>query len=129
MRKDAETIINTAGVAADRGDVFELVDEVPHGYFIWNIGKNMIDGYLPLCQLCPSQQFEGGQEVNINTLKAIKCEGAQTILAAIGGGAMTVKEMEGYIKKYENAKPGTWVWTEVKRMKEALPIMRTIKGL
>ena len=31
------------------GHTFELVDRVPRGYFVWNIGKNMIDGYLPLC--------------------------------------------------------------------------------
>ena len=30
----------------DGKDTFELVDYVPLGYRIWNIGKNMIDGYL-----------------------------------------------------------------------------------
>ena len=28
-------------------DVFEIVDTVPLGYSIWNIGHNMPDGYLP----------------------------------------------------------------------------------
>lgn len=34
----------------NNGDTFELVDRVPRGYLIWNIGKNMVDGYLPLSQ-------------------------------------------------------------------------------
>lgn len=32
-------------------DVFEIVDTVPLGYSIWNIGHNMPDGYLPFCRL------------------------------------------------------------------------------
>ena len=30
---------------------YEVVDCVPKGYRIWPIGKNMLDGYLPLCKL------------------------------------------------------------------------------
>lgn len=36
---------------------FELVDHVPLGYSIWNIGKNMADGYLPLCRLAAVQPY------------------------------------------------------------------------
>ena len=99
---------------------FELVDGVPLGYTIWNIGKNMIDGYLPLVQV---GGYDGCQ-VNTRTMKAIKIDGAQTILAAVGYGVYTVKEMEAHIKKYEKSRP-----MEVERMKKALPIMRKIKGL
>lgn len=102
--------------------VFELVDFVPSGYEIWNIGKNMIDGYLPLCRVIP-----GTYNVEADTLKAIKIDGAQTILAAIGGGQNTIEEMEKYIKRYKNAKPGTWSYSQVQRMKKAIPIMKQIK--
>lgn len=101
---------------------FEIVDSVPPGYQIWNIGKNMIDGYLPLCKVIP-----GTFSIETETLKAIKIDGAQKILAAINGGQNTIKSMERYIKRYRNAKPGTWSYLQVERIKEALPIMRQIK--
>lgn len=97
---------------------FELVESVPWGYKIWNIGKNMIDGYLPIVQV---GGYDGCQ-VNTSTMKAIKTDGAQTILEAIGAGPSTVKEMESYIEKH----PNEW---GVDRMKIALPLMRKIKGL
>lgn len=103
---------------------FELVDRVPLGYKIWNIGANMADGYLPLCRLCAIQPFPGGRSIEADTLKAIKCEGAQVILEAAGLGADTPEEMERYIKKNENNEKKRY---EVKRMKDALPYMRKIK--
>lgn len=106
---------------------FEIVDFVPLGYHIWNIGKNMIDGYLPLCRLKPQQPFIGATEVEIETLKAIKTDGAQKILAAIGGGQNTIDEMEKYIKKYRTPKPGTWSYIQKQRMIEALPYMKQLK--
>ena len=45
------------------GHTFEVVEEVPLGYEIWNIGKNMIDGYLPLCRLSSQQAFPGGRSI------------------------------------------------------------------
>ena len=105
------------------GDLeFEIVDHVPPGYIVWNIGKNMIDGYLPLCRLAAVQPFPGGRSIETHTLKAIKTEHAQTILAAMSIGPGTVKEMETYITKH----PDKW---GVDRMKTALPYMRQIKGL
>ena len=64
--------------------VFEIVDKVPCGYMIWNIGTNMVDGYLPLCRLKAAQPFQGGREIEVDTLKAIKVDGAQIILDVIG---------------------------------------------
>lgn len=111
------------------GDTFELVDSVPLGYEIWNIGKNMLDGYLPLCRLAWLQPFEGARRIERDTLKAIRVEGAQTILAAVGGGQNTVAAMERYIKRYRRAKPNTYAYRQVQRMKAALPFMKQIKGL
>lgn len=106
--------------------VFEIVDRVPYGYTIWNIGTNMVDGYLPLRRLKSIQPFPGGREIDTDTLKAIKIDGSQTILEAVGGGQNTPAEMESYIKRYRNAKPGTWSYRQVQRMKAALPFMRKI---
>lgn len=101
---------------------FELVDHVPFGYEVWGIGKNMIDGYLPLCRIAAVQPFPGGRSIEVDTLKAIKTDSAQIILAAMSIGPKTVKEMERYIEKH----PNKW---GVDRMKAALPFMREIKGL
>lgn len=106
---------------------YEVVDCVPKGYRIWPIGKNMLDGYLPLCKLKDEQQIEGGMEVDTDSLKAIRMEGAQIILEAIGwGGPDTVKTMERYIKRYQNSK-SMYVMRRVARYRAALPYMRSIK--
>ena len=53
-------------------DVFEIVDKIPYGFFVWNIGENMgIDEYIPICQdLHPEDK--DNYEINPHTLKAIK---------------------------------------------------------
>ena len=112
-------------------NTFEIVDFVPLGYQIWNIGKNAPDGYLPLCRLKSNQpfnqSFDSGMEIETETLKAIRIDGAEIILAAIGDGQNTIELMERYIKRYRNAKPGTYSYRQVKRMEKAIPIMKSIK--
>ena len=56
----------------DRGDIFEIVEKIPAGFFVWNIGENMgTDEYIPICEdLHPSDK--DNYEINPNTLKAIK---------------------------------------------------------
>lgn len=110
-----------------KDNVFEVVDVWPNGYEIWNIGTNMVDGYLPLCRISQNQPFSGGRNIETDTLKAIKTEGAQLILAAIGGGVQTVEAMERYIKRYRNSKPGTYANHKVQQMIKALPYMKKIK--
>ena len=72
---------------------FELVDFVLYGYLVWNIGKNMADGYLPLCRLCAVQPFPGGRNIEVETLKAVECKGARVILDAVHSGANTLAKM------------------------------------
>lgn len=102
-------------------DTFELVDFIPYGYHIWNIGKNMIDGYLPLVQL---GGYDGYQVVGVK--KAIRIDGAQTILNAIGYGEETIQEMEDYISKYKDSKEVIKIM-QIDKYKKALPIMKKIK--
>ncbi len=101
---------------------FELVDFIPYGYKIWNIGKNMIDGYLPLVI---TGGYDGCQV--IGTMKAIKCENAQIILSAIGAGQSNIKDMEKYIEKHKNSND-TWEVMHIERLKNALQILYTVKG-
>ena len=105
-----------------RVDEFELVDSVPYGYEIWCIGENMPEGYLPLIQ--PIEN--GSYHVNMKTMKAIKTDGARTILKAASMGAGTVKEAEEYIKKNQGKKGKAWI---IEYMEKALPYMRQIQGL
>lgn len=60
---------------------FEIVNEVPNGYFIWNIGtQNMVEGYIPLCQWLNNDK--DNYSINVKTLKTIKVsEGWEEIMS------------------------------------------------
>lgn len=104
---------------------FTFVDHVPLGYMIWNIGKSaMPEGYLPLCRLSYYQPFPGARDIETDTLKALKVEGAGVILDAIGFGPATPEEMSQYIEKHSKNRTHAM---EVRLMKKALPFMRKIK--
>lgn len=103
--------------------VYEVVTEPPLGYIIWNIGSNAPEGYLPFCRLKAVQPFDGGREIEPDTLKAMKCDGAKEILAAIGLGAETSAEMKKFIKKHERNARRSW---ECERMRTAIPYLEKI---
>lgn len=108
-------------------DVFEIVETVPLGYSIWNIGSNMPDGYLPFCRLKREQPFDGGQCIEEDTLKAVKTDGAQVILAAVGRGAGNdLPSMERYLKKHPVPKAGSREAANVERIKKAIPFLREL---
>ena len=56
----------------EKNDVFEIVEKIPAGFFVWNIGDNMgLDEYIPICEdLHPEDK--DSYEINPSTLKAIK---------------------------------------------------------
>lgn len=58
-------------IATDRWE-FEVVNKIPTGYEIWNIGENMVDGYIPLAEVY-------GSDINPVTLKAIRIEDVQEL--------------------------------------------------
>lgn len=99
---------------------FEIVEEIPSGYSIWNIGSNMVKDYLPLCQ-------SDNLNINPETLKAIKVENAQIVMSVIGIGPKNPKEMETYTRKYANSKNG-YVIHRITGMKKAIEILKTVKG-
>ena len=56
----------------ERKDVFEIVEKIPAGFFVWNIGDNMgHDEYIPLCKDLHPDNKENF-EIDSTTLKAIK---------------------------------------------------------
>lgn len=110
-------------------DVYEIVEEVPVGYLVWNIGENAPEGYLPLCR--PSHKhdrYSGLRDIDPDSLKAIKVEGAEIVLAAVSRGENTLPKMEQYVKRYRNSKTD-WVQQRVALYRKAIPIMRGIKGI
>lgn len=107
---------------------YEVVDFIPYGYMIWNIGRNAPEGYLPLCRLAARQPFEGGRAIEPDTLKAIKVDGAEYILDAVGYGPSTLSEMVRYVKRYSSSK-SLCVKDRVERYRKAIPVMQKIKGI
>lgn len=51
---------------------YEVVEKIPTGFFVWNIGDNMGDDeYIPICEdLHPEDK--DNYEINPSTVKAIK---------------------------------------------------------
>ena len=80
----------------NRVDVFEVVDKIPNGYFVWNIrpiGED--EDYIPLAQWLKPNDNEDFY-VNLNTLKAIKVgkRDAMIISKATSWGMATKAEAE-----------------------------------
>lgn len=116
--EDELEVHDTVKIIVDGTNTFQVVDSVPLGYVIWNIGNNMADGYLPLCQVGGPD----GCQVNPDTLKAVKCDGAQTILDA-ATCAGTPRAMRRFLGKHQNAEPGSYNDRCVQRIKAALPYL------
>lgn len=53
-------------------DVFEVVENIPEDYEVWNIGDNMNDGYLPLAKV-------KDYGIDPSTLKAIKIDSSEEL--------------------------------------------------
>lgn len=78
---------------------YEIVNAVPLGYTVWNIGHPVAGEYLPLCRLSQHQPFPGGQSIDVDSLKAIRCDGAQTILDAVGYGPALWRKWNASLKR------------------------------
>ena len=56
----------------ERGDIFEIVEKIPAGFFVWNIGDNIgLDEYIPICKDLHLEDKENF-EIDTTSLKAIK---------------------------------------------------------
>lgn len=64
--------IYSTSTLCDRNDTFEIVDKIPVGFFVWNIGESMgTHEYIPVCEdLHP--EYKDNYEINTATLKAVK---------------------------------------------------------
>ena len=64
--------IYSTSTLCEKPDIFEIVEKIPFGFFIWNIGENMgTHEYIPVCEdLHPEDK--DNYEINTATLKAVK---------------------------------------------------------
>ena len=64
--------IYSSSALCERTDIFEVVEKIPTGFFIWGIGENMgTHEYIPVCEdLHPEDKENFG--INLATLKAVK---------------------------------------------------------
>ena len=64
--------IYTKSNLCERIDIFDIVEKIPAGFFVWNIGENMgSNEYIPICEDLHPEDKENF-EINTSTLKAIK---------------------------------------------------------
>lgn len=115
-------------IIAHGKDTYEVVDEIPVGYTIWNIGKHAPEGYLPLCRPAREQPFEGARSIDADALKAIKVEGAEEIMKAFGRGEETLDEFEQYVSRNKNSEHCD-IKHRVELYERAIPYMKRVKGI
>ena len=92
--------IYTESIFSERKDTFEIVEKIPSGFYVWNIGENMgSDEYIPLAQDLKPNDKENF-EINLYTLKAIKLsvEDVKLLRAAAGWGVNSKATAERALK-------------------------------
>lgn len=105
-----------------RIDNFEIVDSIPDGYIIWNIGRNMVDGYLPLVK--PLENYN----IDLNSMKAIKYDDSQIILNGLVGGN-NLESLKQYINDIDNGIiEDRYKYAEIVEAIKHLEIIEQIKG-
>lgn len=82
---------------------FEIVNEFPKGYIVWDI--NTTSDYLPLCEV------DKNKNVNTATLKCIKLESnadVQTVLSAVRRTKVLKRRTLEAMKKFYNKYNRCW---------------------
>ena len=99
--------IYTKSSLNERNDIFEVVEKIPAGFFVWNIGENMgTDEYIPICEdLHPEDK--DNYEINTSTLKAIRLslEDVEALREAAHVGIVSKKTAE---KALKSKRRGYW---------------------
>lgn len=108
---------------------FGIINAVPDGYMIWNIGDIMPDGYIPLCRLKMIQPFDGAREIETDALKAIPCHDSRRILKAAACGLNTISKMRHYIRTHEKDKhPSEYIKSRIEICRIAAAALEKIEN-
>ena len=64
--------IYSTSTLCEKTDIFEIVEKIPVGFFVWNIGENMgTHEYIPVCEDLLLNDT-ANSEIYTATLKAVK---------------------------------------------------------
>ena len=93
--------IYSTSTLCEKTDVFEIVEKMPTGFFVWNIGENMgTHEYIPVCEdLHPEDKDD--YRINPATLKAVKVspEEWEKLDKAANWGVGNLKQAEKALKR------------------------------
>ena len=109
----------------EREDVFEIVEKVPNGFFVWNIGDNMgLDEYIPICKDLHPEDKENF-EIDTTTLKAIKLpkEEVELLREAAHIGIVSKKTAE---KALKSKRHGYWSDRKREQAEKTIDIFKRI---
>ena len=113
----SETIWNT--------HKFQIVEKIPEGFFVWNIGENMgSDEWIPLAQDLKPGDKENF-DINPQTLKAIRLnpEDVQALRKAAHVG---VNNLKSAVKALKSKRRGYWSDRKRKAAEMTIDIFRKI---
>lgn len=107
LKMEGNKIVVDSELCENNIHVFEIVEKIPAGFFIWNIGENMgTHEYIPLCEdLHPENKDD--YSINPETLKAVKVSSDEweklNKAASVGVGNLKAAE-----KALKNKRRGYW---------------------
>ena len=111
----------------ERIDIFEIVEKVPEGFIVWNIGNNMgTDEYIPLAmRLSYNKDDYNYHHINNNNLKAIKLpvEEVKALREAAHNGISCLVDAE---KALKSKREGYWSNRKREHAKRTIDIFRKI---
>ena len=107
LKMEGNKIVVDSELCENNIHVFEIVEKIPAGFFIWNIAENMgTHEYIPLCEdLHPENKDD--YSINPETLKAVKVSPDEweklNKAASVGVGNLKAAE-----KALKNKRRGYW---------------------
>ena len=86
---------------------YEVVEKIPSGFYVWNIGENMgSDEYIPICEdLHPEDK--DNYEINPYTIKAIKLN-AEEVKALREAAHVGINNKKTAEKALKSKRRGYW---------------------
>ena len=121
MMKKTITTTDTWG----KENTYEVVEKIPCGFFVWNIGDNMgHDEYIPICEdLHPEDKDD--YSINQATVKAIKLP-AEEVRLLVDAAHIGVTNLKAAEKALKSKRRGYWSDRKREQAKKTIDIFRRI---
>lgn len=119
MIKIENNKIYSTSTLCEKTSVFEIVEKIPAGFFVWNISENMgTHEYIPVCEDLHPEDKED-YHVNLSTLKAVKVapDEWEKLYKASHCGVGNLKQAEKALKSKRRG-----YWSDRKRAAAELTI-------